>query len=487
MTTNTDQAIDQNQIIPGLLARQEVSQPARPEITGRELSELLAPISPEIFEREYWGRKPLFIKGGTEKLGRILPGGFGLEDFFRGTREAESRRAPGFLLWARTSFAKTDPMAYIRSGEIDERFTAGANIASINLSDQRVATLAAALKTQLKIAGDIHYGLTLSPEGNGWPIHVDRSDAISLQCQGRKRFVFSEAPALDWPRGSIVIAGDGSPDYFSYDPLPWEEELRAEMGELHEVVLEPGDIFYFPAGILHTTESLSPSSLTLNFVINHPSFFDMVTELLRSRLISNSDWRRLPVVGASSIQPGQLPSEVSEFFAARLKELSREIESLEPAGLALNREWQKLLAEPGKHIRAQLATPAEPVECETVEPQDMLRLSRRAVTSYAIGTEDDGSEVISMYMGDREVSLDNEWVPFLRTMFHKESFVAESTTQWAETAEPYPWETAQEYLQTLLSEGFLERVVSLGSELTAAGAFPPTEKRLRGAEMDVTG
>jgi ribosomal protein L16 Arg81 hydroxylase len=223
-------------------------------------------------------------------------------------------------------------------------------------------------------------------------------------------------------------------------------------------VVEPGDVFYFPAGILHTTESLSPSSLALNFVINHPSFFDVVMESLRSRLISDPDWRHLPVVGASSMRPGQLPSEVSEFFAARLRELSREIESLDPAGLALNREWQRLLAEPGEHIRAQLATLAEPAESETVERQDVLRLTRRAVTSYAIGKEDDGSTVISMYLGPREVSLDNEWVPFLRTMFHKESFVAESATQWAEGAEPYPWETAQEYLQTLLSEGFLERV-----------------------------
>ena len=131
---------------------------------------------------------------------------------------------------------------------------------------------------------------------------------------------------------------------------------------------------------------------------------------------------------------------------------------LEPAGLALNREWQRLLAEPGEHIRAQLAKLAEPAESGTVERQDMLRLTRRAVTSYAIGTEDDGSTVISMYLGAREVSLDNEWVSFLRTMFQKESFVAESATQWAEGAEPYPWETAQEYLQTLLSEGFLERV-----------------------------
>jgi ribosomal protein L16 Arg81 hydroxylase len=461
MSTNTDQIFDHNQIAPELLARQEVLKPMLPEITGRELSELLFPITPEVFEREYWGRKPLFIKGGAEKLERVLPGGFGLEEFFRGTREAESRRPPGFRLWAQTLFAITDrpqDMTDIQSDQIEEMFAAGANIASANSSDPRIAALAAALKAQLKLAGDIHYALMLSPAGNGWPTHVDRSDAISLQIQGRKRFVFSDAPVLAWPRGSIVIASDGSPESFFYDPQPWEEDLRAKIGQLNEVVLEPGDVCYLPIGFLHTTESLSPSSLTLNFSLDHPSFFDIVMALLRDRLISNPDWRRLPVLGASSMQPGQLPSEVAEFFAARLEELSREIESLDPAGLALNREWQKLLAEPGEHIRAQMAMLAEPAENHTVERHDVLRLTRRGVTSYAIGTEDDGSTVISIYMGDREVSLDNEWVPFLRTMFHKERFIAVATTLWAEGAEPYPWETAQEYLQTLLSEGFLERV-----------------------------
>ncbi|HKQ72814.1 MAG TPA: cupin domain-containing protein [Blastocatellia bacterium] len=458
MTTNTVQAIDQNQSSPGLLARRDIPKPAHPEITGRELSELLAPISPEVFEKEYWGRKPLFIKGGVEKLERILPGGFGLEDFFRGTREAESQQAPEFQLCARTSCAETDHWTYIRSEEIDKWFADGANIASVNLSDPRVVTLAAALKTQLKLAGEIHFGLALSPEGNGWPVHVDHSDAISLQCRGRKKFVYSEEPRLAWPRGSISIASDGSPEAFNYNPLPWEEEMRVETGELHEVVLEPGDVFYFPAGILHTTKSLSSSSLTLNFALNHPSFFDVVMNLVRNRLLSNPDWRHLPVVEASSLQPGKLPQEMAEFFAARLKELSREIESLEPAGLALNREWQKLLAEPGEHISVRLAMNAESVESGAVERQDVLRPTLRGVTSYAVGVEEDGSTAIYLYMGRREVSLYNEWVPFIRTMFQQESFVAEVATQWADGAKPYPWETTQEYLQILLSEGFLERV-----------------------------
>jgi hypothetical protein len=302
--------------------------------------------------------------------------------------------------------------------------------------------------------------MMLSPAGNGWPVHVDRSDSISVQIRGRKRFVFTETPVLAWPRGSIIVASDGSPEYFFYNPLPWEEEMRAEMGELHEVTLEPGDVFYFPAGILHTTESLDSSSITLTFALNHVSFFDVVMDLLRSRLISNPDWRHLPMVGASSMRPGQLPQEVTEFFAARLKELSREIESLDPAGLALNREWQKLLAEPGQHIRAHLALLAEPAENYSVERHDVLRLTRRDVIGCAMGTEEDGSTVISLHLGAREVSLADEWVPFLRTMFDKESFVAESATQWAEGPEPYQWETAQEYLQTLLSEGFLERVAA---------------------------
>ena len=458
MTTNSDKATDKNQSAPGLLALREVPKTVRPEITGRELRELLAPISPEVFEKEYWGRKPLFIKGGVEKLERILPGGFGLEDFFRGTCEAESWRAPEFKLFARKSFVETDHWTYIRSEDIDEWFAAGAIILSINLCDPRVVTLAAALKTQLKLAGEIQYGLALSPEGNGWPVHVDHSDAISLQCQGRKRFVYSEEPALAWPRGSISIASDGSPESFNYNPLPWEEEMRAKMGDLHEITLEPGDVFYFPAGVLHTTESLSSSSLALNFLLNHPSFFDVVMNLIRNRLLINPDWRHLPIVEASSMQPGQLPPEMAEFFAARLKELSREIESLEPAGLALNREWQKLLAEPGQHLRARLAMYAEPAESDSVERRDVLRPTRRGVTSYAVGTEEDGSTAIYLYMGRREVSLYNEWVPFIRSMFQQESFVAELATQWADGAEPYPWETTQEYLQTLLSEGFLERV-----------------------------
>jgi hypothetical protein len=56
------------------------------------------------------------------------------------------------------------------------------------------------------------------------------------------------------------------------------------------------------------------------------------------------------------------------------------------------------------------------------------------------------------------VSVSEEWTSFLKTMVEKQRFTAESATRWAEGAEPYPWETTQEYLQTLLSEGFLERV-----------------------------
>lgn len=458
MTTHAEQALEQT---AGLLAQQAVASPARPAITGRELSELLAPITVEVFETEYWGRKPLFIKGGAEKLERILPGGFGLSDFFRGTREAEVQRMQGFRLWAQTLFATTNrpqDMTYIQSDQIEEMFAAGANIASANLSDPRIVILTAALKAQLKIAGDIHYGLMLSPAGNGWPVHVDRSDALSVQCLGRKKFIYSEAPVLAYPRGSIVIASDGSPESFFYDPLPWEEEWRAEMGPLHEVVLEPGDVFYFPIGILHTTEALSEKSLTLNFAFNHPNFLELAVSWLRNRLISDPNWRHLPVLGASRTPSGQVPREMVEFFTARLEELRQELTSLSPDGLPLNREWQKLLAEPGEHIRAQLSRLTEAPDDSLVERTDTLRLTRRAVLSYAEGMEEDGSHTISAFLGDKEISLSDEWVPFLRTMFCTESFVAEAVMQWADGAKPYPWETVQEYLQVLLAQGFLERV-----------------------------
>jgi hypothetical protein len=44
------------------------------DASGEELRTLLSPISPEIFVREYWAKKPLFVKGFEAKFKGFFDG-----------------------------------------------------------------------------------------------------------------------------------------------------------------------------------------------------------------------------------------------------------------------------------------------------------------------------------------------------------------------------------------------------------------------------
>src|SRR5215475_11272775 len=130
------------------------TRPTLPAISGRELRDLLDPISPESFFAEYWERKPLFIKGGLNKLERLFSGGFTTAHFFDAIHEAETNKARGFRLWAQRL---KDRQVYIRSDQIESMIAAGSNIATEAPSDRRVAMFVAALKSQLRHPGDISY------------------------------------------------------------------------------------------------------------------------------------------------------------------------------------------------------------------------------------------------------------------------------------------------------------------------------------------
>src|SRR5262252_1963259 len=56
-------------------------------VTGHELSELLAPITPVEFIEEYWQKKPLYVKGTPEKFQTL----FNRYRFNRAIRAASRR------------------------------------------------------------------------------------------------------------------------------------------------------------------------------------------------------------------------------------------------------------------------------------------------------------------------------------------------------------------------------------------------------------
>jgi ribosomal protein L16 Arg81 hydroxylase len=416
------------------------------EISGHELSALLAPITPEVFMTEYWGRKPLLIKGEPEKLRRLIPGGFTAEDFHRIVHEKAAKNI-------------STPVMTESSDPLEAIFVRGRNLALEAIRDPQLATLAVALKTQLNHLGEAHFAASLSQQDNGWPLHVDKASILSFQCEGRKRFVISARPAVEWPRGSIIFRNDGAVASYLYNPEPWEEIERVDLSDLIEVTLEPGDILYWPAGTLHATQSLSPTTLNLNLGFHHANFLELVTKAIEGILTSNPSWRHLPPVNAQSA-PGRLPVEAVEFIAARLAELRDTLDTLSPEAMELNCQWHKLIADPGEETLPCL--PLNPVEQggRPVLRKETLRRSKKAAMTYATGTDQDGDPVFFLYFANREVCVGGEWAPFLQTLVEQDEFIAESATKWAGAGRRYPWETVREYLMTLLAQGFIERVTA---------------------------
>jgi hypothetical protein len=421
---------------------------------NRELRELLHPISPDTFFAEYWERKPLFIKGGAEKIERLIPGGFGPTHFFEAIRKAEANAVRGFRLWAQKLKERN---VYIRSEQIDAMIADGNNIATELPTDHRVARLVTALKAQLRHAGDVSYAATLSPAGHGWPLHIDRSINLSIQCEGKKLFVVSEEPVLQWPTGSVSFTDDGLPETFLYNPLPWEEAMRADTSRLLEFEAEPGDVIYWPAGTLHTTRALSDLSLTLHSALNHETFLNLFSRFLLSTFTLRPEWRHLPAIPAVAATPGQLPAEVKEFFAARLQEMVEFVGTLNADSMDFNREWHKVLAAPGELILPQLLPVRPEDEARTIEPGDVFRLSRTAPITFTFGMNSESERIFYLYFADKELSVTSEWFDFLNTLVRQDRFVAESATRWAQNGRPYDWETVRAYLQMMFEQGVIER------------------------------
>src|SRR4030095_2145523 len=185
------------------LKKQRASK-VNPKVTDNRdpLGDLLAPMAPETFPTEYWGRKALFIKGSPDKLQRLFPGGFQRADFYQAIRQAAAMNIADFKVKAgkhqshNSAFHDERPPSFpvIQPAQVEAMLTEGSNIRADNFCDERVARLAAAIKAQLNHPGNIRLLASLSSQGYGWPAHLDPTSVLFLQCEGRKRFLISSSP-----------------------------------------------------------------------------------------------------------------------------------------------------------------------------------------------------------------------------------------------------------------------------------------------------
>src|SRR5262249_39577157 len=137
----------------------------KPEVTDSRgpLGDLLAPLAPETFASEYWGRKALFIKGAPDKLQRLFPGGFQRADLYRAIRQAAAKNIADFQVKVgkhqshNSAFHDGQPQSFpaIQPAQIESMLIEGSNIRADNICDERLARFAAAIKAQLNHPGNV--------------------------------------------------------------------------------------------------------------------------------------------------------------------------------------------------------------------------------------------------------------------------------------------------------------------------------------------
>ncbi|CAM9321032.1 unnamed protein product [Ascophyllum nodosum] len=95
--------------------------------------------------------------------------------------------------------------------------------------------------------------ITAAGQRTSAPPHTDKQDVFVMQTQGRKRWrVFSPPPPQAKPKADPMARGKGS-DVLSLDELIGD----GKEGALLDVVLEPGQLLYVPAGFPHTTDTVT--------------------------------------------------------------------------------------------------------------------------------------------------------------------------------------------------------------------------------------
>lgn len=212
---------------------------------------MIHPVTVEDFYRDYWEKKPLVVKRKDPSYYR---GWLGLRDVEAmleqgaGLRYGEDVDVTAFRDGTRTTL---NGEGHAPVEEVWSRFREGCSVRLLHpqTHSDAVWRMLAMLETHWgSFAGCNAY---LTPRGTqGFAPHFDDIEAFLLQVEGTKR----------WKLHRPVEEGDVLPRESSRNYRP--EEVGKPM---MEVALEPGDLLYFPRGVIHqaTTDDASPHSLHL--------------------------------------------------------------------------------------------------------------------------------------------------------------------------------------------------------------------------------
>ncbi|MGA3037842.1 MAG: cupin domain-containing protein [Vulcanimicrobiaceae bacterium] len=432
------------------------------QAAGDELRALLAPVTPEEFVHEYWGKKPLFVKGFPDKykgffdaamFNRALtaPGPVG-PDFLRASfdrkTEAGTSAMPSAPSAHRSSAFRASPDQAIAL------FDEGATLCVSQIETRAVslAPFVAAIKRQLGYPCRVTFNSYLSPPGSGYNWHFDSRIASTLQIEGTKTWRYSNKPAIPWPRANGSIRADGVAQYA--DPnvtsQAWEKLEPFDEKDTTEVLLEPGDFLVLPAGIWHEACGGTGGSLALNLAFTPISYTMLVGSVLDALLMPDPEWRS-PTPLLPGANPGELDPEGVAAISAQLAHAAKALESLSGDSAAVVRVWQSMVR---AAIPAAMVMPPPTVSPSPVTPTQRLRVATNVHAMLA----DNGTRLFLATGARGELELTGPTVQFVQRILAEREFNAGDCLTWNTDGQSFPWNDVQTLLTNLKREDLLREV-----------------------------
>jgi len=129
-----------------------------------------------------------------------------------------------------------------------------------------------------------------TPDGKGTAAHFDQNINFVIQLHGTKKWWLAPNQHVENPTERFTIGQELDPELASYSHTPMPLQMPNE--NKREIVLQPGSVLFVPRGWWHCTEATG-EALALNFTFSQPTWVDIFTLALRSRLSLSPAWREL--------------------------------------------------------------------------------------------------------------------------------------------------------------------------------------------------
>ncbi len=128
-----------------------------------------------------------------------------------------------------------------------------------------------------------------TPDGKGTAAHFDQNINFVLQIHGTKTWWLAPNESVENPTQRFTIGQplDAELESYTHADMPTAMPIDGR-----KIILKPGSMLFVPRGFWHRTEA-EGEALALNFTFSQPTWIDLFTLALRSRLSLSPEWREL--------------------------------------------------------------------------------------------------------------------------------------------------------------------------------------------------